>query len=460
MKIKDTEVLSVVEGEWNKVRAGEFTNFAIDSRKVLPGGLFFALKGERTDGHLYVRDALRNGAKGVILEREIGEFPGVFVLKAISSKQALLSLGKHARSLLTGKVIGVTGSAGKTTTKEMIALALKTEFSVSSTKGNANTEYSIPLFFLNDAKKESDFHIIETGVQKPGDMKVLTDIALPDAAVLLNAGESHLEFLKTVKLVAAEKFELAKFVSERNGISVINGDDPEFSLLAKSLKAGYVSFGFSRSNNVYARIIFMSPDEMSLKVFSFDESAVQRFPFSGIHYAYDILATVAVSGVFGIELKDILSAVSLFTPIPGRGKERVLKGGRVLIDETYNANPLSLKYSLSRFKNRKRKLFVIVGDMLELGEEAEKIHSDAGKVIASFTPEYLITFGEYSRRISETCALSGVRNIRHFNDRDSLLKYISETEIPEDTFIFVKGSRGMRMEDIMEILIKRFGNDG
>ncbi len=460
MKIKYTEVLKVVKGEWNKIPAGEFTNFAVDSRKILLSGLFFALKGDKTDGHLFVGDAVKNGAKGAVVERELAKEESVFVLKAESSKEALFSLGSYARSLLRAKVVGVTGSSGKTTTKEMIALALKTNFSVSATKGNANTEYSIPLFFLNDASLFDDFCVAEMGIQKKGDMDTLLKIASPDVAVLLNAGKSHLEFLKSVKEVAREKFKLARFVSDKNGVCVVNGDDKEFFSLSESLSVKPVFFGFGPRNDVRARIKSVSAEEMTLEIFSFGGKSIRTFPFSGVHYAYDILATVAVSEALGADLDSILSALERFKPVSGRGNVYIFPGGRVVFDETYNSNPLSLEYSLSRFKNRRKRLCVIVGDMLELGEMSEKAHEEAGKIIASFVPDCVITFGEYSRLIGDACKKAGIKNVRSFSEKDSLLKYIKEMPVPEETFIFIKGSRGMKMEDVLKILKERFeGNE-
>ncbi len=460
MKIKDSTLLNIVDGTWNGIPGGVFTNFAVDSRKVLPSGLFFALEGVRTDGHLYTYAAVKNGATGIVAEKRLDGNLSVFVLKTDSSKRALFSLGKYARSMLNGKVIGITGSSGKTTVKEMIAFTLKTKFSVSATKGNANTEYSIPLFFLNDAEPDKDFHIVEMGVQKKGDMETLISIASPDIAVLLNAGKSHLEFLKTVKEVANEKFVLARFVyKNKKGVCFINGDDREFSLIIEKSGIRPILFGLGPRNDVRARIRFIGVEKMILEVFSFDESAVQTFPFSGVHYVYDILATVAVSHSLGIDLKTVLSALSDFKPISGRGNIVRLPGERIIFDETYNANPLSLEYSLSRFKNRKKKLFVIVGDMLELGEKSKEAHLESGKVIASLIPENVITYGKFSRFIADVCENTGIKNVKHFTGRDSLLKYVREVKIPEQTFIFIKGSRGMKMEEILKILIERFAKN-
>lgn len=458
VKVEYTELLKIIRGKWNGIQGGVFTNFAIDSRKVLHSGLFFALKGNKTDGHLYINDAVRNGATGIITEKEIKGIH-VFVLQTESSHKALFSLGKYARGLMNGKVIGITGSSGKTTVKEMVALAIKTKFSVSATKGNANTEYSIPLFFLNDANPESKFFVVEMGIQKRGDMNVLTDIALPNVGVLLNAGKSHLEFLNSVKGVADEKFGLAQFVENSGGISVVNGDDKEFSHLLSGLNRKPVLFGFGANNDVRAHIKLIDVERMTLEILSFGRKAVQTFPYSGVHYAYDILATVAVSEVIGLELKTVLSALTEFSPISGRGNTILLSDGRVIFDETYNANPLSLEYSLSRFKNRKGNLCVIVGDMLELGKSSEKAHKESGKIIASFLPQCVITYGKYARFISDVCRDAGIKNVVHFTEKDSLLEYVSEIEIPEGTLIFVKGSRGMKMEEVLNILIKRYGNN-
>ncbi len=457
MRLDQSEILSVAKGISNGINVGYFENFSIDSRKVKPGGLFFAIRGAHVDGHDFVDDAVKHGARGCIVERDTLR-KDIFVYKVESVKNALINLGGLARKKFSGKVVGITGSAGKTTTKELVYTVLSRFYPVSKTEGNANTEYSLPLFFLNGLNLESNYAVTEMGVQKVGDMDLLNKIVMPDIAILLNASQSHLEFLGSVENVAKEKFKLASFVDEKNGIVILNGDDENFYRLAQEKCKKCITFGFKRHNVVNAKIEQINTERMTLNIFVNNEEYPFKTTLSGVHYAYDILSVVAMSYALHLPIKEILNTIENFAPLSGRGKEIHLSGNRILLDETYNANPLSLEYSLSRFRNRNKKLFLILGDMLELGSKADAIHKKSGKVVASFKPDYLVTYGDLSRYISEEVKrITRQENVHHFKDKEQLLNFLRRFDIPKNVIIFVKGSRGLRMEDVLQLLIERYG---
>ena len=458
MKIKTDELLNIVQGDWNKVKIDSFTSFAIDSRKAREGSLFFAIKGKQIDGHLFLEDAYKNGAIGAVVEEKTSFIKKDFlILQTNSVQKALFNLGKYARNKLKGKVIGITGSAGKTTTKEMVSLVLDSRFPISKTAGNANTELSIPLFFLNDADLKSAFHIVEMGIQKTGDMDTLNEIVNPDSAILLNAGMSHIEYLGSVENVANEKFKLAKFVDSKRGINILNGNDAYFKILLKELKNNYISFGLSRHNAVSAKIKSINADSMELEIWTNKGSYPARFPFSGVNFVYDLLAAIAIGFTNNISLKKSINALLKFTPVNGRGSEIKLSEDRILIDETYNSNPISLEYSLSRFKNHRNRLFILLGDMLELGEQSENAHRKIGKIIASFNPSFVLAVGKYSKFTIETLYENGVKNVFYLPKKGDLLDFLKDKlDIPPSSAIFVKGSRGMHMEDAVKVIKERF----
>lgn len=457
MKIYQSELLNLVQGTSNGVDVGYFESFAIDSRKAKHNGLFFAIKGAHVDGHDFIDDAVKRGAKGCIVEKDIFR-DDIFVYRVSSVKDALIRLGIAARKKFSGKVIGITGSAGKTTTKEMAYSVLSHFYHVSKTEGNANTEYSIPLFFLNGLDLKSRYAVTEMGVQKKGDMDLLNKIVMPDMAILLNASQSHLEFLDSVENVASEKFKLACFVEKKDGIVIVNGDDEHFYKLARERCKKYITFGFKQYNTVSAKIEQISSDAMTLKIFVHRKEYPLKTSFSGVHYAYDVLSIIALSYALHIPINEALSTINNFSPLVGRGKEIYLRGNRILLDETYNANPLSLEYSLSRFRNRGKKLFLILGDMLELGKDARDIHRNTGKIVASFKPDFLVTYGNLSRYISEEVRrITGQKNIYHFDNKELLIEFFQRFEIPKNIIIFVKGSRGLKMEDILQLLTERYG---
>jgi UDP-N-acetylmuramoyl-tripeptide--D-alanyl-D-alanine ligase len=454
VKIKLEELLRVINGECTGFKTNYIEDFVIDSRKIKKGSLFFAIKGKKTDGHLFLKEAYEKGATGAVVEKDVAFRNDKFlIIKTASVKEALFKLGKYVRSRLSGSVIGITGSAGKTTTKEMISAVLGNSFKISKTPGNANTEFSIPLFFLNIAKAESDFHIVEMGIQKTGDMDLLNEIVRPDTAVLLNAGMSHLQYLGNVENVAKEKFKLASFVDKNNGIVVVNGDDSYFRTFSQSLSNKPLFFGLSHSNKISARIKSIDVDRMSILIYVDGNEFSMDYPFSGISFAYDILATITVAYKARISVPEILSTLSNFSPIQGRGSEIMLPDSRLLIDETYNSNPLSFEFSLSRFKNHTRPLFIILGDMLELGNESEEGHRYIGKVISSFRPDMVLATGSYSKFTVEEIRNRGIRNTFYFSVKKELLTFLqSDIEIPPHSVIFIKGSRGMHMEDAIKII--------
>ena len=458
MKIKIEELLRVINGECTGFKTNYIEDFVIDSRKIKRGSLFFAIKGKKTDGHLFLKEAYEKGAIGAVVEKDVTFRNDKFlIVRTDSVKEALFKLGKYARSRLNGNVIGITGSAGKTTTKEMLSAALGNSFKISKTPGNANTEFSIPLFFLNVAETESDFHIVEMGIQKTGDMNLLNEIVKPNTAVLLNAGMSHVQYLENVKNVAKEKFKLANFVDKNNGIVVLNGDDKYFRTFSQHLNNKPLFFGLSSINEISARIKDIDVDRMSLLIYVDGNEFLMDYSFSGISFAYDILATIAVAYKARIPVSEILSTLANFSPVQGRGSETRLPDNRLLIDETYNSNPLSFEFSLSRFKNHTRPLFIILGDMLELGDESEEGHRYIGKVISSFRPDIVLATGRYSKFTAEEVRNRGIKNTFYFSVKKDLLTFLqSGIEIPPHSVIFIKGSRGMHMEDAIKMIKEKF----
>ncbi len=460
MKIEVAEILRIIKGEQNSVKVDKpITSFVIDSRKVKKGSLFFAIKGNKTDGHLFLEDAFKRGALGAVVEEKFGFSNNRFlILKTNSAKGALLNMGKYARNKLKGKVIGITGSAGKTTTKEMVALVLNNFFAVSKTPGNANTEFSIPLFFLNHANENSAFHVVEMGIQKKGDMDILNDVSKPDFGLLLNAGMSHLKYLGNVKNVAEEKFKLADFVDKNRGTVILNGDDENFRKFSKVLKKKPIFFSLKNNGEISMKIKSINLNDMMLDVHINEEKFSVCFPFSGINFAYDIAATISIAYSVGLPLRESIKAISEFTPMEGRGNEVMLSENRLLVDETYNANPISFEYSLSRFKNHKRPLFVVLGDMFELGEQSENAHRKLGKILANIKPDLVLAAGKYSEFTIEEIYNCGIKNAFYFPKRTDLTDFLSDKiEIPKNSVIFVKGSRGMKMEEAIKIIKEKFG---
>ena len=458
MEIKTKEIIQNIEGKWSNKWIDKFTHFSIDSRNTKNGSFFIALKGKRTDGHSFILDAVKRGAKGVVVQKKCQNIPSdIFVYYVNSTKDFLVSLGKFARKRVQGKIIGITGSAGKTTTKEMMNLVLKNKFCIASTKGNANTELSIPLFLLNDVKGNEDFLVAEMGVQKKGDMDLLNAILQPNIAILLNIGDSHLEFLKNREGVAKEKFKLIEFVKEKEGVTILNGDSDLIWKFANKRNISAIYFGTEEENDVRGNIINSTENTMNIKISYKNKSFFRQFSFSGMNFLYDILATLSAGISLGIPIDESLSILKGFKPIEGRGRVIVLSRGIKIIDETYNSNPLSLKMSLMHLRGYKGNLIVITGDMLELGENAKMFHREAGADIAKANPNLLISIGQYADDTLIAAKEKGMKRGYAFSDMEKAKSFIEKLEIPSNSVIFVKGSRGIKMEKIVEILKERFG---
>lgn len=456
MIIKTDEIINNIAGSWKGKWVNDFTHFSIDSRNIKSGSFFVALKGQKVDGHDFIPDAIHQGAKGIATEKPYNDnlFKDIFVYKVESTKNFLLSAGELARKKLGNKIIGITGSAGKTTTKEMISLVLAKKFNIAATKGNANTEISIPLFLLNDTNGNEDYLVAEMGIQKRGDMDTLNKILQPNIALLLNIGDSHLEFLENREGVAQEKFKLIQFAKENNGKIILNGDDPLIQKLSNKINALY--FSTKENGEVRGNIIESTEQHMKIKFCYKNRYYIDEFPFSGIHFLYDMLASLSLGIITGIPIDESIAVLKTFSPARGRGTSIPLVRGITIIDETYNSNPISLVANLSRFTKHKAPLIIIVGDMLELGKNAKLLHKKTGESISEVKPKLLISIGKYAEDVLSGAKLSGAEQGIAFTHMEEAKTFIKELKICQNSVIFIKGSRGMKMEEIIEILKERF----
>jgi UDP-N-acetylmuramoyl-tripeptide--D-alanyl-D-alanine ligase len=459
VKINLLEFFALYGGEMSgSTTPAQFGQFVVDSRKVSKGDVFVAIKGNTVDGHDFVLNAIKKGAYGVIVENKVSTPMGFqYVVK--NTNDFLVALGGYVRNKFKGSFIGITGSAGKTTTKEMIAHVLSSKFSVSKAFANMNTDISLPLFLANSADENSEFVVIELGVQRFGDMDRLLKIAEPDKGIILNIGDSHLEYLMDRHGVLTEKFKLVSYLQVHNGLVFLNSDDEMIESFSKKFTLKKVYFGLKNQADVKGNIVDMGFGSMKLTIDAFGEHAEEVFPFSGYNLAIDALASIAVGIDAGISLSEAASSLATFELIKGRGNNIRLSNSIMLIDETYNSNPLSLVKSLESFRNRgDRHLILILGDMLELGENACSLHESVGKFVSSLKPDVLFTFGPLSVKTANFARDNGVKHVFSFVAKGKALDFLKKLEIFENSIIFVKGSRGMKMEEFVEIIVERFKN--
>ncbi|MDP8212678.1 MAG: UDP-N-acetylmuramoyl-tripeptide--D-alanyl-D-alanine ligase [Candidatus Zapsychrus exili] len=423
---------------------------SIDSRKIKKGDLFIAIKGKNYDGHNFVGSALRKGASCCIVSQK-----ACFkkCLKAILVKDTTIALGQIARfyrSKFNIPVIAVTGSTGKTTTKEMIASVLSLKCKVLKNKKSENNQFGLPLTLLA-ANKSHQVIVLEVGTNSPGDISYLSRIAKPDVCIFTNIGESHLEKLKTTTGVFNEKFKLIKN-AKKNGIVILNSDDKYLSKICdKEITQNIISYGINNDADYKAHNIQIKDNRklsfnVSSKSFSLNELAQ--------HNIYNALAAICCGRLFNISYNNININSKALKLCAGRQKI-VKKSGLCIIDDTYNSNPVSLKSAvdtLSSFKTRGKKIFVCA-DMLELGKRSAALHELAGKQISKSDIDILITTGKHSKQINKALKMQS-RIIIYHEATVSGIKKILKKECSKGDVILVKGSRAMKMERIVEFLMK------
>ena len=454
MKFNLNDLVLKIPGRLKGKLPVEFNSFKVDSREIIKGDIFIAIRGSNFDGHDFAKDAIKNGAVGIVVEKEVRVPSHLFQYLVPVTSDFLIALGEYARKINDAKFIGITGSSGKTTTKEMASLILQEKYNIFKTPGNLNTDLSLPIFMVDALKEKADFVIVEMGIQKEGDMDKLVRIVEPQISVILNIGESHVEFLKDRNGVAKEKFK----IMNKSELSILNLDDDLISKLSKNYNIKKFFFGAKKRANLTGKIISFGENNMEVEVSYLGKKYKKIFSFSGFTFFYDMLGALSIGVNLGLELDESLDLVSNFSPIKGRGEIVMLPKNIRIIDETYNSNPFSLKQSIKKMERHKDFLIVIVGDMLELGENSPKIHEEAGRTISSVKPDVLIAFGKYAEFLKKGAAVSGLKNIFDFSDKTDVINFLKTIAIPENSIIFIKGSRGMKMEEFVENIKERFEN--
>jgi len=427
-----------------------FSDFNFDSRLTKPGELFFAIVARR-NGHEFVQSAAEGGAKGAVISQEVGILDSDFALIRVRDTQVALQI--LARKVLAEhptKVVGITGSIGKTTTKEFTAALLAANLTVLKSEANFNNRLGLALTLLR-IEKRHQAAVLELGMNAPGEIRALTAIAPLDVAVVTNINPVHLEFLKTIENIAVAKREILEGMKE-NGVAVLNGDDPRVRRIAQSWKGQTITFGLSDGCDIQARNIKnLGYDGMVFNLKYGSEKGPVRFPFLAETYIMNLLAALGVAHAFSLPLEKVEKPIQALKPFARRGI--LLRLGRdiVVIDDSYNSNPKALETALASFSRlpAKRKV-AILGDMLELGEAAAAFHEEAGRQVVRSDWNLLVTVGPLSRQIAGGARAEGMASdqIFSFENSDEAAAGVLGL-LREGDLILVKGSRGMKTETIV-----------
>ena len=425
----------------------EFHHIETDSRKPLENALFVALKGERFDGHDYVNKAFDSGAAAALVSTvQESEKPQIVVTDTLV---ALAELGRYQRQAHNIQTIGLTGSCGKTTTKEMMAAILATKGKVHATQGNYNNEFGVP-FTLFELTQDDEYSVIEMGAGKVGDIDYLTKIALPNVALITCIAEAHLEGMGSLAGIAKTKAEIIHGLSE-NGTAVLPYDlrwlDSWKPKVSDS--QNLTTFGLDADADFYATDITSSESGMQFIVHHKDESAAVQLPLPGEHNVLNGLAAIAATTALGLTLNEAAEGLARVGNTSGRLAPIAGINGSQILDDTYNANPKAMLAAgevLSHYSQRK---VFIAGDMAELGSDSAEIHRQVGIELKQLPIDQVLTVGEQSAYLSEGYGEGAL----HFISKESLIDYI-KPELNEDTVLVVKGSRSSAMETVVTELME------
>ena len=425
----------------------EVTGVAIDSRKVEEGFLFVPIKGARVDGHNFIPQVMENGALCSLSEHELEGATHPYIVVP-SSEQALKDLAEHYRKALGIKVVGITGSVGKTSTKEMIGSVLSQKYNVLKTAGNFNNEIGLPLTIFN-IRDHHEVAVLEMGISDFGEMSRLAKMAQPDICVITNIGLCHLENLIDRDGVLKAKTEMFEY-RQPNAKIVLNGDDDKLITVKNSEDKSPLYFGLSTDMDAYAdNIHSLSLKGTSCTLHLGDKAIDVIIPIPGHHMVYNALAGALVGRELGLTSEEIKAGIEALVPVSGRNN-MISTDSLLIIDDCYNANPVSMKASVDVLATADTRKVAILGDMFELGENENELHRGVGVHAAEKEIDVLVCIGALSKNIAEGAANSKTA-VHHFETKADFLNVV-ETLIKKDDCILVKASHGMEFPEIVEKL--------
>jgi UDP-N-acetylmuramoyl-tripeptide--D-alanyl-D-alanine ligase len=437
---------------------------AIDSRAVRGGEIFFAFAGEHTDGHRFVGDAFARGVAVAMVQQPV-EAEGGALIQVPDTFAALHDLTRAVRQRLPEKLVGITGSAGKTTTKELLAAILGARFRVDATKGNFNNLYGFPLSLLN-VPEGTEWMVAEMGMSTPGELRQLSELGRPDVAVYTVVRPVHLEFFDSVQGIAEAKAELMAGLAP-DGFVVANADDPEVARIARRQAAEkgnrVVWYGVREAADVRGRDIAPGPEGTGSRftVEAGGEKQPFELPIHGLYNAENCLAATACAWTLGMSLAEIAAAVRAVRPASMRGVVHRVTGPRgayTLVDDSYNSNPDALGRALESASHLPGRHVAVLGDMRELGPEGPRFHRESGERAGRLGFALVAGVGELSRELVAGAAAAGAETV-WFPDAEAAAGWAA-TEAREGDVVLVKASRGVGLDRVTKRLLSEGAEGG
>lgn len=449
-------VADVIEATGGTRIAGDsdafFEAVCIDSRTVSAGDLFVAIKGPRHDGHDYIKEVLAKGCRGILIQRtDIGDVPnGVVCIRVPDTTRALGHLGTFQRERSNTSVIAVTGSNGKTTTRELISAVFSQKFPTLTTAGNFNNEIGLPLTLLRIGRQHQ-WAVVELGMNHPGEIRALARICRPDIGVITNVAPAHLEGVGCLDGVAKAKGELIPEINH-DGAAILNADDARVAALAQQTTVDVLLYGTSEQANVRARDIKRDGTDQIFTLEIGDTSTTIRLQSPGAFMVGNALAAAAVATSAGIDLGTIKKGIEMFRPVGGRMNIFQSVSGVNIIDDTYNANPGSMQHAIRTLVSLKGngRAFAALGDMFELGDQATDLHREIGELAAKWGVDFLSLTGEHAPNVAAGAKRAGMEDDAIFIGTHEEIATNLAKRLRSGDWLLAKGSRAMRMETVIQ----------
>lgn len=450
-----TQVMQATNAVLKKITSASiFGGVTTDTRKVEEGMLFVALKGEKFDGHDFIAEAAKKGAIGAIVNKDYDvsrlEDVEIDILAVNDTLKAYQDLAKLWRSKFSIPVIGITGSNGKTTTKDLTAAVLSGKWNVLKTQANFNNEIGLPMTLLQ-LNKSYDVAVVEMGMRGLGQIKLLTDIAKPTIGVITNVGETHMELLGSIENIAKAKSEMAQAI-EIDGKVVLNADDEHVAKMHEVTKARPIYFGINHAADVKAfNVKTAGEGKTEFDAFIGENMAHFTLNMLGIHNVYNCLAALAVGYACGLTIEEMQKGLASFKPTAMRFEYKKV-GDFNVINDAYNASPMSTKAALSNLaKVTDGRKILVMGDMFELGSVEVKAHEDIAVQAKEAGVSIIVTRGTLTQNTARKAREIGIPEVYECANHEEAVAILKKVLQKDDTVLF-KGSHGMHMEKIIELL--------
>ncbi|KEK22398.1 UDP-N-acetylmuramoyl-tripeptide--D-alanyl-D-alanine ligase [Bacillus gaemokensis] len=427
---------------------------SIDTRKIEKGNLYIPIQGDRFDGHSFVDKAIENGAVATLWKNDVQNPPvNIPVIFVEDTLEALQTLAKSYRDQLDVKVVGVTGSNGKTSTKDIVTSLLATKFKVQKTEGNFNNHIGLPLTILS-LEENTEMAVLEMGMSSRGEIEFLSKLARPNAAIITNIGEAHLMDLGSRDAIAEAKLEIVTGLQE-GGVFVYNGDEPLLTnrVPNMNLAAEMITFGDARANEYFPTSVTLQATGTHFKM-NQEVNLAFYLPVLGKHNVYNTLASMAIAKYFGVTWEEMKQGL-LTLKMTGMRMEIVkTDSGLTIINDAYNASPTAMEaaFHLMNGLDGFSKKIVVLGDMLELGDQEVQFHYEVGKLIDPARISHVFTYGKLGAQIAEGAKINfSNERVKAYDNKEDLVKDLQEVVDMKDV-VLVKASRGMKLEEIITML--------